>query len=129
MTLRDRWQLEIRLRSKVRKVAVFGLLVVFETREFVQPGELDVARGTIALLADQQIGLAFHALAILVVRLIELFAVDECYNVCVLLDRTRFAEVAELRLVVARGLDLAVELRKAQDWDAELPSETFQAAR
>lgn len=31
------------VRAEVGELAVFGLLPVFETREFVQPGELDVA--------------------------------------------------------------------------------------
>ena len=106
-----------------------GCCAVFEAREFVQPGELDVAGGAVALLADQEVGLAFHALAVFFVRLIELFAVDEHHDVGVLLDRARLAQVAELRLVVARGFDLAIELGEAEHGHVQLAGQALQAAR
>ena len=61
--------------------------------------------------------------------LVVLFAVNEHHDVGVLLDGARFAQVAELRPVVARGFDLAIELRQAQHRHVQLAGQPFQAAR
>ena len=105
------------------------MLRVFEAREFVQPGELDVAGRAVALLADHQVGLALHALAVFFVRLVVLFAVDEHHHVGVLLDRARFAQMAELRLVVARRFDLAIELGQAEHGHAQLAGQALEPPR
>jgi hypothetical protein len=44
--------IRLTVRAEVGELVVFGLLEVFESREFVQPGELDVADRAVALLAD-----------------------------------------------------------------------------
>src|SRR5688572_19724987 len=60
--------------------------VVVEPRELVVPGELHVAGRAVALLADQELGLAADLLAVLLVRHVILLAVDEHHHVGILLD-------------------------------------------
>ena len=62
--------------TEVGKLVVLGLLEVFEACEFVEPRELDVADGAVALLANQEVGLAFQTFAVFFIVLVELFAMD-----------------------------------------------------
>ncbi len=94
----------------------------------MQPSELDIASGAVALFSDQQIRLAFDALAIFLVRLIELFAVHEGDDVGILFDGAGLSQVAQLGAVVARRFYLAIELGKAKHRHTELAGEAFQAA-
>ena len=57
--------------------------------------------GPLRCLRIEQVGLAADPLAVLLVRLIVLVAVDEHHHVGVLLDGARLAQVAELRLVAS----------------------------
>ena len=81
----------LEFRPKVREFVVFRLLVVLEPRDAATPCEPDVARGAVALLADEQIGLPCHGLPLLVVLSVHFFAVNEHHDVGILLDSTRFA--------------------------------------
>src|SRR5439155_73944 len=82
-----------RVWAEVGELVVFGLLIVFESRELVQPGEFDIACGAVALLADQKLGLAFKLFARLLVVLVILFTVYKGHDVGILLDGARFAQV------------------------------------
>src|ERR1043165_1738127 len=60
--------------------------------------ELHFAGGTVALFGDNQFGLA---LKFGLIWLVDFLAENECHNVCILLDRSRFAKVGKLRTVIA----------------------------
>ena len=85
--------------------------------------------GPLRCLRIEQVGLAAHAFAVFFVRLIVLFAVDEHHHVGVLLDGARFAQMAELRLVVARRFDLPIELGQAQHRHVQLAGQALQPPR
>src|SRR6516162_2897550 len=115
-------------------------------REIIEAGdrrvELDVdgAGWAVALLADDDLGLAVHAghfhlpLRILVgarprllVAQVIFLAEHKEHDVGVLLDRARLAQVGELRPFVIAVLDLARELRERQDRHVELLGERLEA--
>ena len=71
---------------------------VFEARGRVLEGQLDEAGGAVALFGDDEFGDAFE---VGIVLLIDLFAEDEGHDIGVLLDGAGFAQVGELRTMVA----------------------------
>ena len=78
------------------------------------------------MLGDDDFGLA---LDVFVLAVVILFAMDEGYDVGVLLDGAGLAEVGEQRLLVAGALfGSAGELREGDDGDAEFFGEGFEAA-
>ena len=78
-----------------------AVLQVFEAGVVGEIGQLDAAGGAVALLGDDDLGLAFE---VFVLAVVVLLAVDEADYVGVLLDGTGLAEVAEQRLFVAAAL-------------------------
>ena len=64
-------------------------------------GHLDRAGGTVALLGDDDFGLAFE---VFVFAVVIFFAMDEADDVGILLDRAGLAEVREQGLFVAGAL-------------------------
>src|SRR5271169_2083747 len=61
-----------------------------------QEDEVQISRGAVALLGDDQLRL--RAILVWQVRLVEIWPVDEEHHVGILFDRARFAQVRELRL-------------------------------
>ena len=99
---------------------------VFESGEVGEVGEFDGAGRAVALLGDDDLGLA---LDVFVFAVVVLFAVDEGDDVGVLLDGAGFAEVGEQRFFVAGALLRATgELRQCYDRDAEFFGEGLEAA-
>src|SRR3954465_15738285 len=81
-----------------------------------------VAQAAVAVLGDDQVGLA-RAVGVLVVVLV---AVDEHDEVGVLLDLPGLAQVGEHRALVGARLDAARELRQRDDGHLELTGEDLQ---
>ena len=92
----------------------------------MHPRQLDVSRGSIALLPNQQIGLPFDAFAFFFIAEIVLVAMHEHNDIRVLLDRARLAKMAKLGLIVAGRFDLAIELGEAKNRHFEFSSEPFE---
>src|SRR5450755_2959452 len=89
---------------------------VFEARRGVLEGKLDEAGGAVALFGDDEFGDAFD---VGIVLLIALFAEDEGHYVGVLLDGAGFAQVGELRTMVASAaFGSAAQLRERHHGDA-----------
>ena len=64
----------------------------------MQEDQVHGADGAVALFGDDQLG---EAAEIFAVAIVDFFAEDEADHIGVLLDRARFAKVAELRAVIA----------------------------
>src|SRR5215470_16958242 len=64
----------------------------------LQESQIDAANGPIALLGDNNFR---TTLQVGIVLLVDLFAEDEHHKIGILLDRTRFAQVSQLRTVIA----------------------------
>src|SRR5206468_9972197 len=82
---------------------------------------------SVALFPDDDLRTAAD---LLIFRLVDLLTVDEEHDVCILLDRTRFAKVGKLRpvAVLGAGLGRARELREGDDRDPELFGEPLERA-
>src|SRR5690349_1959734 len=101
-------------------------LVVEELGDVVAEDELEIADGAVALLGDDDLGDAL-LLRLLVVHLV---AIDERDEIGVLLDGTRFAEVGELRAVIAGALFGATrELRERKQRHVQFLGDGLEAAR
>src|SRR5436190_15823354 len=101
-------------------------LVVEELGDVVAEDELEVADGAVALLADDDLGDAL----LLGVLVVDLVTVDECHEIGILLDRSRLAEVGELRAVVAGALlGAAGELGERNHRKVQLLRDRLEAAR
>src|SRR5271157_1068331 len=88
---------------------------------------MELADGTIALLGNDDFSTAFE---IGIVLLVNLLAEDKQDHVGILLDGAGFAEVGELRAVVAAAaFGSAAELRQSEDGDLELFGEGLKSAR
>ena len=97
---------------------------------FLDEGELGGADGTVALLADDDLGDPLGRLVRLAVRVaILLFAEDEHDDVGVLLEGAGLAEVGELRAVVGARFGGARQLRERDDRNLQLLGQPFQRAR
>src|SRR5438067_10110294 len=70
----------------------------FKPRGTLQKCQLDGSRGAITLLPDDQFG---HPIELWIVRLVNLFAKDKRNHVGILLDRSGFPKVSQLRAMVA----------------------------
>ena len=93
----------------------------------MQKREMELSDGAIALLGDDDFG---AALEFGIVLLVDLFAEDEHDNVGILLDGAGFAQVAELRaMIAAAAFRSAAELRKRDDRDFQFFCDGFEAAR
>src|SRR3954471_14422863 len=101
-----------------------GALEAQEPRVLTLEGERHVAEAAVAVLGDDEVGLA-RAVGVLVVVLV---AVDEHDEVGVLLDLAGLAQVGEHRALVGARLDAARQLRQRDDGDLELAREDLQAA-
>src|SRR6476620_9110141 len=97
---------------------------VHEARELALEDERDLAEPAVAVLGDDQVGLAGTLGGLGVVVLV---AVDEDDQVGVLLDLPGLAQVAEQRALVGARLDAAGELRERDDRDLQLAGEDLQA--
>src|ERR1035441_8511247 len=71
---------------------------ILKPRRGVLEGQLDEAGGAVALFGDDEFGDAFE---VGIVLFVDLFAEDEGHDVGVLLDGSGFAQVGELRTMVA----------------------------
>src|SRR6201999_2141160 len=80
--------------------AVHGVEVL-KAREVGEVGHVHGARGAVALLGNDDLGLA---LEVFVLAVVILLAMNERDHVRVLLDGARLAEVGEQRLLVASAL-------------------------
>src|SRR5579884_3618284 len=99
-------------RSSLRYVHS-GLQHRLKARRVLEECERHLSGRAVALLGYDQLG---FALQFGVVLLVNLFAEDEGDHIGVLLDGARFAEVGELRTVIAAAaLGGAAELRKRND--------------
>src|SRR5262249_55988821 len=116
------------MRSLVALGQLEFLRKIAEARELALEGELHRADRTMALLADDHLGLARHShhlrlpIAELRCSLARLLPLDIVFltehehdNVGVLLDRARFTQIRELRPLVLALLHLTRELRKRND--------------
>src|SRR6267378_219158 len=107
--------------------------VIVEARVFLLEVQLDRAGRAVALLADDHLGNAFDALVGLGIDrpVVKLLPVDEAHDVGVLFDRTRFAEVRQLRppVLAAALLRRARQLRDRHDGNVELLGQRLERAR
>src|SRR6478736_5392224 len=83
----------------------------FEAREFFQERERNLAYRTVALLRDDQFGLASFFHTRLFVFLIEFWPDEQGDQISVLFNRTRFAEIAQPRFATRALLRLPIQLR------------------
>src|ERR1700761_5341693 len=99
--------------------------IVGELGVLLLEGQDDLADGAVAVLGDDDVGLALP-LGVLVVVLV---AVDEHDQVGVLLNLAGLTQVRQDRLLVvlASLLDGAAELREGDDRDVELPGQPLEA--
>src|SRR6185437_42793 len=104
---------------------------VLEARELAEIGQMDGAGGAVALLGDDDLGLALRVgilLAVLVLVVVAV-AMDEGDHVGILLDGSGFAEIGKHRLLVASALLRgSAELGECDDRDVELFRERLQSA-
>ena len=119
-------------RNNVRLNALGQALFAHQRGEARDRGlelQLDRAGRAMALLADDDFGLAVHLVPLglpfgeflaaarprLAHQVVIFLAEDEQHHVGVLLDRARFTQVRELRALVVAAFDLARELRQRHD--------------
>src|SRR5712691_13483106 len=95
---------------------------VLEAREFLQERELHRPRGSVALLADDDLGQA----AVLVGGLVLLLAVDEHHDVRVLLEAAALPKVRELRPLLRAGFGRARELAERDHGHAQLLGQALE---
>src|SRR5260221_1382569 len=106
---------------------VVALKHIGEAGGIVQKGQIELADRTVALLGDDDFGTAFEVWVIL---LVDLLAKDKHNNVGVLLNRPGFAQIGELRPVVAApAFGSTAELRQGEDGNLEFLGDGFQSAR
>src|SRR3954469_20020337 len=96
-----------------------GALQAQEARVLALEGERHVAQAAVAVLGDDEVGLA-RAVGVLVVVLV---AVDEHHEVGVLLDLAGLAQVAQHRALVGARLDSTGQLREGDHRHLELTRE------
>src|SRR3984893_16600346 len=121
-----------------RQMAV--LRQIAEPRELAFELQFAGAGGAMALLADDDFGLAVHqrhfelpffifggADARLLVGEVIFLAKHEHHDVGVLLDRAGFTQVRQLRALVVAALDLTRQLRQRDDGNVQFLGERFQA--
>src|SRR5512133_4291975 len=94
---------------------------VAELRQGRLEAEPDGPRRPVAVLREDQLGLAL----LLVIGVV---AVDEHDAVAILLERSRFPQIGELRALVRARLRVPVELGQREDRDLELLREELQGA-
>ena len=125
-------------QSRVRQAAFAREIA--EARDRGVELELDRSGRAVALLADDELGLAvdrghlglpfemlFAAGPRLLVAQIIFLAEHEQHHVGVLLDRAGFTQVRELRALVVAAFDLARELRERKDRNVELLGQRLEA--
>ena len=111
--------LELRLRSRPRIVGEYGTNLVHSRRNVSFTSPVGPLR-CLAMMISALLGSG-------VVRLYTILAVHEHHEVRVLLDRSRFSQVRELRAAgLVAGLDRARELRQRDDRDVELLGQAFR---
>src|SRR5262245_19585801 len=88
--------------------------------------DLHLARGSVALLSDDDVG---HAISVLGLQTVALGPVEEQDDVGVLLEGARFPEVGELRLLALARLDGPGELRERDHRHVQLFGERLQRPR
>src|SRR5689334_204382 len=98
---------------------------VLESRVLAEEREAHGADGTVALLADDDLGGALVR-AVLVVHLVP---IDEEDDVRVLPDGARLSQVRHHGTLVGALLERAIELRQRDDGNLELLGERLQRAR
>src|ERR1017187_7322858 len=104
---------------------VVAVREVCEAGGIVHKGELESPDGTVALFGHDDFRAAPQ---FKIVGLIDLFAEDEHYDVSVLLDGAGFAEIGELRAMVASAaLGSATKLRKGDDRYTQFLGNGFQS--
>src|SRR5450432_1979808 len=82
---------------------------ILESCELAQEPQRHVPDGSVALLGDNQIGETTQVFAI---ALVNFLAENEGHQIRVLFDRSRIAQIAQLRLVIANAsLRRAAQLR------------------
>src|SRR5918996_2524199 len=101
---------------------------VLEPRVLRQERHLELAGGTVALLADVHLG-RLARLFLHRVLAVERRPVQEHDDVRVLFEGARFTKIAEPRRVVAPRLDRARELRERDDGDVQLLGQRLERAR
>src|SRR5215475_3920034 len=103
-----------------------GLGPIFEGRVLRDEGELHHAGGTVALLADDDVG---HALVLFSLQPVAIRPVQEEDEVGVLLEGARFAQVGELGLLALPALHRARELGERDHRHIELLGQRLEGAR
>src|SRR5271163_4442623 len=98
--------------------------VVLELRVLAEEGQLHFARGAIALLGDDDIGDAFAR----GVGVVDVFAIDEENDVCILFQRTALPEIRHHRLLLLTLLHASIELRQSNDRHLQFPGERLERA-
>src|ERR1700724_4555580 len=124
--------------ASIRQMAVMRQIA--EPRHAGLELQLDSAGWAMALLADDDFGLAVHQRHVelpffvfrrsdprFLVGEVIFLAVHEHHHVGVLLDRAGFTQVGQLRAFVVAALDLARQLRQRDDGDVELLGQRLQA--
>ena len=85
--------------------------------------ELDGSGSATAVLGDNKVG---DILAV-GIWIIVIFAVEEHYDIGILLDGARFTEIGEHRDLWTAGFDSTGELRERNDWYIKFASDKLQA--
>src|SRR5205809_3921501 len=123
--------------AAVGQVAI--LREIAEARELAFELYFHGAGGAVALLADDDFGLAVHQRHVelpffvfgradtrLLIGEVIFLAIHEEHDVSVLLDRTGFAQVGQLRPLVVTVFNLTRELRQGDDRNIELLGERLE---
>src|SRR3990170_5227461 len=104
----------------------FGLRPVLEGGVLGDEGQLDDPGRPVPLLADDDVG---HALVLFLLEPVAVGPVQEEDQVGVLLERARFAQVGELRLLALAALHRPRQLRQRHDGHVDLLGQRLQRAR
>src|SRR5437763_68552 len=98
---------------------------VLEARGTLDERQTYGSGGTVALLGDDQFGLA---LKIRIIGLIDFFTKDEAHHIGVLLNSARFAQIGKLRTVIPGAVfRSAAQLRESNQGTAHLLRQRLQA--
>ncbi|CRI63137.1 hypothetical protein THIOKS11170027 [Thiocapsa sp. KS1] len=110
-----------------RSVAALAVIIadiVLELGVFAEKGQAGGSDGPVALLGDDDLGDTL----VLRVLVIDLVAIDEDDEVCILFDCARLAQIRHHGPLVRPLLETAIELRERDDRDVELLGECLERA-
>lgn len=105
------------------EILVTHRAVVFESHEFLAPGESDDACGSAAVFGDDDFGFAGSIFGVIGIR-----SVQEHNHVGVLFDGPAFAQVGQSWSFVFSQFNASIELGECHHGDSQFLGEEFQSA-